>query len=426
MPSEGGWLLFNTEEFYQSIKWKKKRQAILRRDNYLCKECKKYGRITEAKEVHHIVHLEDSTRTGLGSGISWDFDTLALLAKSSVFNSLAKAYDQFRIKRVRGCIDLNTVPKLEFDNTDHVSFKRTGVRYAILAKVTAASLDLRGKFQNPLLCCAFDRRCTLYEDTDDPFSYGSALVQAKLPGTSIHLCPDVIASTLQERMSFIPTTVLSRYRNFVEKKSNQIVFDPTFHIRYKHELSGGDIKYKDYTDYFEPFSEAYTLQDNDVFALVSGIKLHCMFYVDLVFEGIRDTVDEDVSDQQLMFIHVDDVLFRFLPKSKTDTSVHRDNGVYGVVFGGTPTAGTPTVFIYREAHGFSAWYTAYSDSLPAPAYIMYFDCWIGQGYKPTVKFSIAGLDEQFELKYQTPSEENPLRLKTLPQYYFESVSGYLN
>lgn len=57
--------MFNTGEFYASLKWKKKRQAILRRDNYLCKECKKYGRITEAKEVHHIVHLEDAPELAL-------------------------------------------------------------------------------------------------------------------------------------------------------------------------------------------------------------------------------------------------------------------------------------------------------------------------------------------------------------------------
>lgn len=45
--------------FYQSNAWKAKRKAILRRDNYLCKKCLRYGRRTEASTVHHIKHLED-------------------------------------------------------------------------------------------------------------------------------------------------------------------------------------------------------------------------------------------------------------------------------------------------------------------------------------------------------------------------------
>jgi 5-methylcytosine-specific restriction endonuclease McrA len=46
-------------EFYKSKAWEKKRAAILRRDKYLCQECKKYGRTTQAVTVHHIQHLED-------------------------------------------------------------------------------------------------------------------------------------------------------------------------------------------------------------------------------------------------------------------------------------------------------------------------------------------------------------------------------
>lgn len=46
------------EEFYKSKKWKRKRQQILRRDGYQCQDCKRYGRIREATEVHHIKFLE--------------------------------------------------------------------------------------------------------------------------------------------------------------------------------------------------------------------------------------------------------------------------------------------------------------------------------------------------------------------------------
>jgi 5-methylcytosine-specific restriction protein A len=47
------------QAFYNSKKWKDKRQYILRRDHYLCQECKKYGRNVEAKIVHHIKEVED-------------------------------------------------------------------------------------------------------------------------------------------------------------------------------------------------------------------------------------------------------------------------------------------------------------------------------------------------------------------------------
>ena len=45
--------------FYRTGVWKKKRLNVLRRDEYLCQECKKYGRRVEAKVVHHIKELED-------------------------------------------------------------------------------------------------------------------------------------------------------------------------------------------------------------------------------------------------------------------------------------------------------------------------------------------------------------------------------
>lgn len=40
--------------FYKIKRWKRKRLVILTRDNYLCRECKRYGRSTEANTVHHI------------------------------------------------------------------------------------------------------------------------------------------------------------------------------------------------------------------------------------------------------------------------------------------------------------------------------------------------------------------------------------
>ena len=43
--------------FYKQPEWKSKRVRILRRDEYLCQECKRYGRSTPATTVHHIIPL---------------------------------------------------------------------------------------------------------------------------------------------------------------------------------------------------------------------------------------------------------------------------------------------------------------------------------------------------------------------------------
>lgn len=44
---------------YTSTRWKKKRAAILRRDGYQCRECRRYGKSREATEVHHIKHVDE-------------------------------------------------------------------------------------------------------------------------------------------------------------------------------------------------------------------------------------------------------------------------------------------------------------------------------------------------------------------------------
>lgn len=47
-----------TNRFYLSKRWKQKRENILRRDKYICRQCKRYGRTTPATLVHHIYPLE--------------------------------------------------------------------------------------------------------------------------------------------------------------------------------------------------------------------------------------------------------------------------------------------------------------------------------------------------------------------------------
>ena len=47
------------ENYYQHAKHKRWRAAVLRRDKYLCQECKRYGRRTEATHAHHIKPREE-------------------------------------------------------------------------------------------------------------------------------------------------------------------------------------------------------------------------------------------------------------------------------------------------------------------------------------------------------------------------------
>ena len=53
--------------FYKSKRWKEKREKILRRDEYLCRECKRYGKATPATTVHHILPLEQRPDLKLNS-----------------------------------------------------------------------------------------------------------------------------------------------------------------------------------------------------------------------------------------------------------------------------------------------------------------------------------------------------------------------
>lgn len=53
------------DEFYNSTKWKKKRAKILRRDKYQCQRCKRYGKLTEATMVHHIIEIEEDPSLAL-------------------------------------------------------------------------------------------------------------------------------------------------------------------------------------------------------------------------------------------------------------------------------------------------------------------------------------------------------------------------
>lgn len=46
------------KDFYKNTKWKGKRERILKRDEYLCRECKRYDKSVVANTVHHVIPFE--------------------------------------------------------------------------------------------------------------------------------------------------------------------------------------------------------------------------------------------------------------------------------------------------------------------------------------------------------------------------------
>ena len=64
------------DSFYQSTEWKRKREAILARDNYQCQECRRYGKLRQAVTVHHKQHLEDHPE------LAFDNDNLISLCRA--------------------------------------------------------------------------------------------------------------------------------------------------------------------------------------------------------------------------------------------------------------------------------------------------------------------------------------------------------
>lgn len=67
------------EAFYGSPAWKNCREAAKKRDQYLCVDCMKRGRLTPAEEVHHIIELTPENISD--PSISLSLDNLVSLCR---------------------------------------------------------------------------------------------------------------------------------------------------------------------------------------------------------------------------------------------------------------------------------------------------------------------------------------------------------
>ena len=45
--------------FYHGVKWKRLRESVLSRDNYLCQDCLASNMLVAAEEVHHIIEVKE-------------------------------------------------------------------------------------------------------------------------------------------------------------------------------------------------------------------------------------------------------------------------------------------------------------------------------------------------------------------------------
>lgn len=44
---------------YKNKKWKELRDRVLKRDKYMCQECRRYGKNKDAQMVHHMFPIRD-------------------------------------------------------------------------------------------------------------------------------------------------------------------------------------------------------------------------------------------------------------------------------------------------------------------------------------------------------------------------------
>lgn len=88
--------------FYKGKRWLRKRAAILRRDEYMCREAKRFGRCEAAELVHHIYPLEEYPELAY---VDWNLISVGN-ARHNTFhnrddNTLTAAGEYWKTKRRR-------------------------------------------------------------------------------------------------------------------------------------------------------------------------------------------------------------------------------------------------------------------------------------------------------------------------------------
>ena len=97
--------------FYKTRKWKRKRQVILRRDDYQCKESSRYGKTEPATTVHHIYPIEKFPELAL---VDWNLisltDKMHNAMHDRLTNELTELGKQWQERRKREFENFYTPP----------------------------------------------------------------------------------------------------------------------------------------------------------------------------------------------------------------------------------------------------------------------------------------------------------------------------
>lgn len=91
-PEKGTWGRGGTADikFYQGKYWRSRRAYILNRDNYLCQECKRQGKLTEGNVVDHIKPRHSFNDRQQLEGVPEREDNLETLCRSCHNSKTAK------------------------------------------------------------------------------------------------------------------------------------------------------------------------------------------------------------------------------------------------------------------------------------------------------------------------------------------------
>lgn len=210
------------------------------------------------------------------------FDTISMLNSSETFIQLAKTFKMCKIRKVHGCIDVTSIPSVV-------------ARYTVGTDPTIQAGEM--PLSNTLLNCAMLRTVQLgkyfgdYETGqevktyDDVVSIGSNIFQAMIPGTSVHLSPEIQASGMMERSQYLDTNIFMNLKMLKNYNATQY-FIPTFYI-------AGRIITPKLEDMKERIKHELNVEDPDVTIgnitmSDTNIKLSCQFYIDVIMKDLEN------------------------------------------------------------------------------------------------------------------------------------------
>lgn len=215
------------------------------------------------------------------------FDTISMLNSSETFQQLCKTFKMCKIRKVHGCIDVTAIPSVLYGYYTGEPPTEGPIVYE------SGNIPL----SNTLLNCAMLRTVQLgkyfkdYSDVqdvktyDDVVSIGSNIFQAMIPGTSVHLSPEIQASGMMERSQYLDTNIFQNLKMLKNYNATQY-FVPTFYIAAKC-ITPTEAELK------ERVIAEKGLDPNNVtfraFLLTTTeVKLSCQFYIDVIMKDLEN------------------------------------------------------------------------------------------------------------------------------------------